>query len=46
MLFQQRDSATWTVLDGEPVPEAPLYLEVHPGLCRLLVSPVFYEEPL
>ncbi|GIL84336.1 hypothetical protein Vretimale_15950 [Volvox reticuliferus] len=46
MLFQQRDSATWTVLDGEAVPEAPLYLEVHPRLCRVLVSPVFQEEPL
>ncbi|EFJ51464.1 diacylglycerol kinase [Volvox carteri f. nagariensis] len=46
LLFQQRDDSTWTVLDGEAVREAPLYLEVHPRLCRLLVSPVFREEPL
>ncbi|GLC46319.1 hypothetical protein PLESTB_000998600 [Pleodorina starrii] len=46
LLFEQRDSSTWTVLDGEAVEERPLYLEVHPGLCRLLVAPGFREEPL
>ncbi|KXZ51247.1 hypothetical protein GPECTOR_13g734 [Gonium pectorale] len=46
MMFEQRDSATWTVLDGERVPDRPLFLEVHPGLCRMLVSPHFREEGL
>ncbi|KAG2453421.1 hypothetical protein HYH02_001644 [Chlamydomonas schloesseri] len=44
LMFEQRDSATWTVLDGEEVPNLPLYLEVHQGICRLLVAPQFAEE--
>eukprot|EP00198_Chlamydomonas_reinhardtii_P003707 XP_001693043.1 diacylglycerol kinase [Chlamydomonas reinhardtii] len=43
LMFEQRDSATWTVLDGEEVPNLPLYLEVHQGICRLLVAPLFEE---
>ncbi|KAG2498809.1 hypothetical protein HYH03_003003 [Edaphochlamys debaryana] len=43
LLFEQRDVATYTVLDGEQVPDRPLYLECHPGLCRLMVSPSFQE---
>ena len=43
MMFEQRDTATWTVLDGETVPNRPLFLEVHKGLAQLLVSPAFAE---
>ena len=32
---------TWTVLDGEAVPNRPLFMEVHRGLCNVLVAPEF-----
>ena len=36
---------TYMVLDGEQVPITPLWIEVHPGLCSVLVSPDFVEQP-
>lgn len=42
-MFEQRDRATWTVLDGEAVPERPLYMEVHSGLATILVSPAHVD---
>jgi diacylglycerol kinase family enzyme len=45
MLFEPRDSGTYLQLDGELVPSAPLYVEVHPGLIRVIVSPAHPDEP-
>lgn len=42
-MMEQTAEDTWTVLDGEAVPPVPLYLEVHPQLMRLCVSPCFAE---
>ncbi len=43
LMMEQTAEDTWTVLDGEAVPPVPLYLEVHPQLMRLCVSPCFAE---
>ena len=32
-------TGTWLVVDGEAMPYVPLYLEVHPSLCRAIVAP-------
>ena len=34
------------VVDGEVVQKAPLYLEVHPSLCRVLANPTPRPAPL
>ncbi|MEW5299419.1 MAG: hypothetical protein WDW36_002437 [Sanguina aurantia] len=44
LLFTPVSSDTWTVLDGEAVPRKPLAVEVHPGLCSVLVGPDWSEE--
>lgn len=31
-------NSTWLVVDGELVPHAPLFAEVHPGLCRVVCA--------
>ncbi len=43
LMLEQASTDTWTVLDGEAVRPDPLYLEVHPGLLRVCVSPRFVE---
>eukprot|EP00798_Chlamydomonas_sp_ICE-L_P017204 gene17204-23525_t len=43
MVLQPLCEDTYMVLDGERVPITPLYLEVHPGLCNILVAPGFQE---
>lgn len=43
LMLEQVSTDTWTVLDGEVVRPDPLYLEVHPGLLRVCVSPRFAE---
>lgn len=38
---------TWLVLDGEQVPrDKPLFVEVHPRLCTVLVHPSWAAPPL
>ena len=34
-----RAGSTWLVVDGEAMPHRPMYAEIHPGLCRVLVAP-------
>jgi hypothetical protein len=45
MVFEPRDSSTCIMLDGEVVPAAPIYLEVHQGLIRVLINPAHRVEP-
>ncbi len=43
-MLEQDDSRSTTVLDGEVALPVPLYLEVHPQLGRLCVSPRLAER--
>lgn len=45
MVFEPQDSSTCLMLDGEVVPAAPIYLEVHQGLIRVLINPAHRVEP-
>lgn len=36
--LEPKGQGTWLVVDGEQVPHRPVYAEVHPGLCRVIVS--------
>lgn len=45
MVFEPRDSSTCLMLDGEVVPAAPIFLEVHQGLIRVLINPAHRVEP-
>jgi hypothetical protein len=45
MVFEPRDSSTCLMLDGEVVPSAPIYWEVHQGLIRVLINPAHRVEP-
>jgi diacylglycerol kinase family enzyme len=39
LMFEPLSSNTAVMLDGEVVDHAPLSLEVHPGLCSVVVAP-------
>jgi hypothetical protein len=39
LMFEPLESGTTVMLDGEVVPFQPLYVEVHPGLCTVVVAP-------
>jgi hypothetical protein len=45
MIFAPRDYGTYLELDGELVPHVPIYMEVHPGLLQVVISPAHPEEP-
>eukprot|EP00882_Tetradesmus_deserticola_P025669 GHRQ01028215.1.p4 GENE.GHRQ01028215.1~~GHRQ01028215.1.p4 ORF type:complete len:125 (+),score=54.51 GHRQ01028215.1:939-1313(+) len=45
MVLEPRDSGTCLMLDGEVVPAAPIYWEVHQGLIRVVINPAHRVEP-
>lgn len=45
LIFAPRDYGTYLELDGEMIPHVPIYLEVHPGLLNVVISPAHPEEP-
>jgi hypothetical protein len=45
MLFEPRDADTYLQLDGEVIPNAPIYMEVHAGLIRVVIHPAHPDEP-
>lgn len=45
LIFAPRDYGTYLELDGEMIPHVPIYLEVHPGLLNVVISPAHPQEP-
>lgn len=45
MIFAPRDYGTYLELDGEMIPHVPIYMEVHPGLLQVVISPAHPCEP-
>jgi len=45
MIFEPRDSHTYLQLDGEVIPSAPIFLEVHHALIRVVINPAHPDEP-
>lgn len=43
-MFEPRDSSTCLMVDGEVIPSAPIFLEVHRGLIRVLINPAHPQE--
>lgn len=41
VVLEPMSSDTCLAVDGEEVPSMPMFIEVHPGLCRVLVAPEF-----
>ena len=39
LMVEPLDSGTWMMVDGEVVQNQPIYVDVHPGLARVLVAP-------
>ncbi|PSC69971.1 Sphingosine kinase 1 [Micractinium conductrix] len=39
MTLEPLSTGTWIVVDGEAMPFTPLFMEVHPQLCRTIVAP-------
>ena len=45
LIFAPRDYGTYLELDGELMPHVPIYMEVHPGLLQVVISPAHPSEP-
>jgi sphingosine kinase len=44
LVLEPLESGTTVMLDGEVVPFQPLYVEVHPGLCTVVVAPEWQQR--